>query len=197
VALDAPGVSLADNWRTLGMRGTGSNDVVLDGVFVPEAAVAVRRPSGRWHPLLYVVFSVAAPLVYSVYLGIAESARDIALRETRRRGPDVGAQMAVGEMENQLAATRMAVHQMIATAEAGDYGQETARAAVIGRTLAGRTAVRTVEKAIEVVGGAAFYRALGLERLFRDVQAARFHQLQERPETLLVGRLALGLDVNE
>jgi acyl-CoA dehydrogenase len=100
-------------------------------------------------------------------------------------------------MENQLAATRMAVHQMIATAEAGDYGQETARAAVIGRTLAGRTAVRTVEKAIEVVGGAAFYRALGLERLFRDVQAARFHQLQERPETLLVGRLALGLDVNE
>jgi acyl-CoA dehydrogenase len=197
VALDAPGVSLADNWRTLGMRGTGSNDVVLDGVFVPEAAVAVRRPSGRWHPLLYVVFSLAAPLVYSVYLGIAESARDIALRETRRRGPDVGAQMAVGEMENQLAATRMAVHQMIETAEAGDFGQETARGAVIGRTLAGRAAVRTVEKAIEVVGGAAFYRALGLERLFRDVQAARFHQLQERPETLLVGRLALGLDVNE
>jgi acyl-CoA dehydrogenase len=53
-----------------------------------------------------------------------------------------------------------------------------------------------VEKAKEVAGGAAFYRALGLERLFRDVQAARFHPLQEKPQAVFTGRFALGLDVN-
>jgi acyl-CoA dehydrogenase len=196
VALDAPGVSLVDNWRTLGMRGTGSNDVLLDGVFVPDAAVAVRRRPGRWDPVLYVIFSIAAPLVYSVYLGVAEAARDIAVREARRRGQDPGVQMAVGEMENELAAARMAVRQMADAAAADTLGLETARAAMIGRTLAGRAAIRATEKAVEVVGGAAFYRALGLERLFRDVQAARFHQLQEKPETVFVGRLAIGLDVN-
>src|SRR5213593_256461 len=39
IPLNAPGVKIQDNWRTLGMRGTGSHDTVLDGVLVPEAAV--------------------------------------------------------------------------------------------------------------------------------------------------------------
>jgi acyl-CoA dehydrogenase len=49
---------------------------------------------------------------------------------------------------------------------------------------------------MEVAGGAAFFRSLGLERLFRDIQGARYHPLQEKPQLLYSGRLALGLDVN-
>src|SRR5690606_3808699 len=48
--LDAPGVQIKDNWRALGMRGTGSNDVVLDGAFVADAAIAARRAPGKWSP---------------------------------------------------------------------------------------------------------------------------------------------------
>jgi acyl-CoA dehydrogenase len=66
----------------------------------------------------------------------------------------------------------------------------------MGRTIAGRAVIRTVEKAMEVVGGASFFRVLGLERLFRDVQGVRFHPLQEKPQQFYTGRLALGLDVN-
>jgi alkylation response protein AidB-like acyl-CoA dehydrogenase len=75
-------------------------------------------------------------------------------------------------------------------------GVQTTNQVLVGRTLAGRAAIRTVEKAMEVVGGASFFRALGLERLFRDVQGARFHPLQEKPQVIYSGRLALGLDVN-
>jgi acyl-CoA dehydrogenase len=85
---------------------------------------------------------------------------------------------------------------MIDTADAECLDLETTKAIVIGRTLAGRAVIRATEKAVEVVGGAAFYRALGLERLFRDVQAARFHPLQEKPQAIFTGRLALGFDVN-
>jgi alkylation response protein AidB-like acyl-CoA dehydrogenase len=196
VALDAPGVRLADNWRALGMRGTGSDDILLDGVFVPDAAVGVRRPPGRWTPVFFVVYSIAFPLVYSVYLGVAEAARDIAVREAGRRRHDPNVQTLVGEMENELAAARITVGHMIDTADAECLDLETTKAIVIGRTLAGRAVIRATEKAVEVVGGAAFYRALGLERLFRDVQAARFHPLQEKPQAIFTGRLALGLDVN-
>ena len=52
VPFSAEGVSVSDTWRTLGMRGTASNDVILEDVFVPEAAVALRRPQGVWHPFL-------------------------------------------------------------------------------------------------------------------------------------------------
>ena len=61
VSMSAPGVTVNDNWRTLGMRGSGSNDVLLDGVFVPESSVSLRRPQGKWHPFFNVVVTIAAP----------------------------------------------------------------------------------------------------------------------------------------
>jgi alkylation response protein AidB-like acyl-CoA dehydrogenase len=50
---------------------------------------------------------------------------------------------------------------------------------------------------MEVAGGSSFYRASGLERLFRDIQGARFHRPQERAQLRFSGRLALGLDLDE
>ena len=196
VPLDAPGVKILDTWRTLGMRGTGSHDIVLENVFVPDSAVGVRRPAGVWSPAFHTIYTIAFPLVYSVYVGVAEHARDLALREAARKAKDPNVQMLVGEMDNELATARMALRHMIDAAATDSIGAESTNAVLVGRTLAGRAAIRTVEKAMEVVGGASFFRALGLERLFRDVQAARYHPLQEKPQLLYSGRLALGLDVN-
>jgi alkylation response protein AidB-like acyl-CoA dehydrogenase len=196
VPLDAPGVKILDNWRTLGMRATGSNDVVLEDVFVPDAAVGARRRPGVWSPIFHATYTLAFPLVFSVYVGVAESARDLALREAARKAKDPSVQALVGEMENELATARMALRHMIDAAATTTMDAATTNEVLIGRTLAGRAAIRTVEKAMEVVGGASFFRALGLERLFRDVQGARFHPLHEKPQQLYTGRLALGLDVN-
>jgi acyl-CoA dehydrogenase len=102
----------------------------------------------------------------------------------------------VGEMENEIAAARLALGSMIANAGRPRFSTETTNVAMTARTLAARHAIRTVEKAMEVVGGASFFRSLGLERLFRDVQGARFHPLQEKPQLLYAARMALGLDVD-
>ena len=42
----ADGVSILPTWDTMGMRGTGSDTVVLDDVFVPDESVALIRPAG-------------------------------------------------------------------------------------------------------------------------------------------------------
>ena len=75
-------------------------------------------------------------------------------------------------------------------------GPETTNRAVIARTLAGQAAIRTVERAMEAAGGVSFYRGVGLERAFRDVQGARFHPLQKKAQLRYTGRLALGLDID-
>jgi acyl-CoA dehydrogenase len=62
--------------------------------------------------------------------------------------------------------------------------------------VAGPAAIRTVELAMEVAAGAGFYRDLGLERLFRDVQGARYHPVRGGAQLIYAGRAALGLDVN-
>ncbi|MGA0606423.1 acyl-CoA dehydrogenase family protein [Phenylobacterium sp. VNQ135] len=196
IPLKADGVRILDTWRTLGMRGTGSHDVELDGVFVPEAAVAVRRAAGKWHPVMHTVSLLAFPLIYAVYVGLAEAARDKALdlAVARKSSPDV--ELVIGEMETELAAARLALTDMLATAAAEEPGPIATSRIMIGRTLVGRAAIRTVEKAMEAAGGAGFYRKTGLERIFRDVQAARYHPLQEKAQSRLAARVALGLDID-
>ena len=196
VSLKAPGVSLMDTWHTLGMRGTGSHDIVLSDVFVPDAAIAGRRPQGPWHPLFHAISMIAFALIYSAYVGVAEGARATALTLARRKGEDEALLLLVGEMENAFATAEMALERMILLAETGTPGPDATSRAMIGRTLVGRAAIATVERAMEVAGGAAFYRATGLERAFRDIQGARFHPLQEKPQQRYTGRLALGWDID-
>ena len=43
--------------------------------------------------------------------------------------------------------------------------------------------------------GAAFYRDNGVERLFRDIQGARFHPMQQGPQATYAGKIALGQDI--
>jgi acyl-CoA dehydrogenase len=196
VPLDAPGVRILENWRTLGMRGTGSHDVVLENVFVPDAAIGVRRPQGKWHPLYHVIALIALPLIYAVYVGVAEAARDRALALARPRAQDPDVPMLVGEMETELASARIALRALVDFAACSKAGPEATNEIVIARTLAGRSAMRTVEKAMEVAGGGGFFRSAGLERLFRDVQGARYHPLQEKRQARYTGRLVLGLDID-
>jgi acyl-CoA dehydrogenase len=194
--LGADGVRRVDCWRALGMRATASGEVLLDDVLVPEAAVGVRRPAGKWHRLFHLIAMLALPLIYAVYVGIAEAGRDRALELAKGRGKvDPHLPYLVGEMENLLLGTRLAHADMLEAAK-GEPGPTTTSRVCQGRTLVGRGAIATLERAMEVAGGAAFLRAGGLERLFRDVQAARYHPLQEKPQTWLTGRLALGLAID-
>ena len=194
--LKGEGVSIVPTWQTMGMRGTGSDDVVFDGAFIPDAAIAGKRPQGQWHMLFHIISMIAFALIYSAYLGVAEGARNRALELARKRPQDPMLAQVVGEMENRLLAARLAHKRMVEIAETGTPGPETTSEAMACRTLVGQAAIDTVAKAMEVAGGAAFYRKVGLERSFRDVQAARFHPLQEKPQLDLTGRVALGWDID-
>lgn len=195
IPLRAEGVKVLDTWNTMGMRGTGSQDIELKDVFVPDAAVTVRRPSGKWHPLMHMVSMIAFPLIYSVYVGLAEAARDKAVALAARKSSDDLTQI-VGEMDTELAAARLALADMVACAADGEPGAEVTSRIFTGRTLVARSVLRTVEKAMEAAGGVGFYRKAELERIWRDVQAARYHPLQEKAQARLAGRVALGLPVD-
>lgn len=197
VPIAADGVTVLDNWRTLGMRATGSNDVLLDNVFVPEAAISLRRPKGRWHTFFNVVVTVALPLVMSVYVGIAEAAATLATGIASKKSQlDPNLPYLLGEMNTMLVTAQLAVQNMVDLCD--DYGFEptvhTANAVLTRKTIVANTCIQTVEKAFEVVGGGAFFRSLGLERLLRDAHGAQFHPLQEKRQHLFTGRVALGLD---
>ena len=97
---------------------------MLENVFVPDAAIAARRKPDVWHPLLHLVVDDRIPDRLFSIPGIAETARDIAVAEangsgvTRRRD-------GRGELETELAATRMACDAWWTFAESATPGPET------------------------------------------------------------------------
>jgi indole-3-acetate monooxygenase len=194
VPMNSPKVKVLDTWRTLGMRSTGSHDVMIDGHVVPDAAVSLSRKAGEWHPLFQVIATIAFPLVYSVYLGVAESARDIALDLARHKRSHHALELA-GRMDTELAGARLACDFMLDAIRKSAPSAQTVNQVMTGKALVTRHAVATVELAMELAGGAGFYRAAGLERCFRDIQAARYHPLQSGPQAEYAGAMAMGLPV--
>jgi acyl-CoA dehydrogenase len=146
---------------------------------------------------MHVVAKVALPIVYAVYTGIAEAARDLALKLADKRKDERETQIMAGAMENELLATQLALGCLIDIGMNAQPGVETTSRVAAARTLAARHAIATVECAFELAGGAAFFRKAGFERLFRDVQAARFHPVREMTQKAMTGRLAFGLGIDE
>jgi alkylation response protein AidB-like acyl-CoA dehydrogenase len=195
VPMSSPHVKVLDTWRALGMRATGSHDVLIEGHVVPEAAVAVRRKAGEWHPLFHIIATIAFPLVYSVYVGVAESARDLAVALARRKQPSRHTVDLAGRMETELGGARLALEHMLAAVRLNAPSASTVNQVMTGKALATRHAIAAVEYAMEMAGGVGFYRSAGLERKFRDIQAARYHPLQSGPQAEYAGAMALGLPV--
>jgi alkylation response protein AidB-like acyl-CoA dehydrogenase len=198
VPVRADGVSVLDNWDTLGMRGTASNDVVLEDVLVPEDKVLANRPYGVVDPALQVIVSIAMPIIAAVYLGVAEAAYEAALEVAKGKGDDPLVHRQIGLMAHRLRVASWALDG--ACAEIGDDPAPSLEAFHTANTAKREIALAGVEVcdlAMDVGGGPAFFRGSVIERCYRDIRAAKFHPLN--PERTLVhgGRLALGLPAEE
>jgi alkylation response protein AidB-like acyl-CoA dehydrogenase len=192
--MNAEGVTVLNDWSALGMRGTASHTVQLENVFVPDAAIALRRPRGVYHPVWNVVLTVAMPLIMSVYVGIAQKAAALSINHMRRKKtakPQVP--YLIGEMNNDLVAAEIQLDDMLRIANNYDFEpiDQNGHDILTRKTNVANAAIRVVTKAMEIVGGEGFYRGFGLERLFRDVQAARYHPLPESDQVRFSGEYLL------
>jgi len=196
VPMNSAGVTVLDNWSAMGMRASGSNDVLLDGVYVPDSAVSLRRPKGKWHPIFNMLITVASPIVMSAYLGVAEAAHDVALQRLQSKRNDPEVWYLLGELENALVTAGLAVQGMVELC--ADYAftpdVATVNAVLIRKTIAAQALITVVEKALEAVGGTGLLRSMGLERLLRDIHGAQFHPLPAKRQHRFTGRVAFGLD---
>ena len=194
IPFSSAGITRHSNWNTLGMRATGSNDVTLDKVFVPDSAIVARRPAGEWHPMWNVILPTAMPLIMSAYVGLADAAVDMA-RQTAAKRPDELAPV-LGEMLNQHTLAVLALEDMIRINANHGFtpSVEIAGEILTRKTLAATAAQKTVELGAEIIGGAGFFKGHPMERIQRDVKACHFHPLPYRRQQQFTGKISLGLD---
>jgi acyl-CoA dehydrogenase len=194
IPVKSEGIRIENTWNTLGMRGTGSNDVIMEQVFVPEFSIIARRAAGAWHPMWGVILPSALPLISAVYVGLAERASELAVEAAKFRQAELAG--PVGEMLNALTAARIALDDMLRIND--DHGFEptldNADAILTRKALVAEAIRKTVELAAELVGGPGFFRGHPIERIVRDVRAMHYHPLPVRRQQQFSGRIALGFD---
>jgi acyl-CoA dehydrogenase len=196
VPVSADGVEVLDNWDTLGMRGSGSNDVEMTDVFVPDERVTANRPYGVMDPPIQVIASIAMPIISAVYLGVAEAAYNEAVRLVTGtpRADDPLVQRQVGLMADRLRVMAWALDG--ACAAVGDDPAPSMQ--LVADVLAAKReialgGIEVCDIAMEVAGGAAFFKGSIIERCYRDVRGAKFHPLTPELTLTHAGQVALGL----
>ncbi|WP_373086601.1 acyl-CoA dehydrogenase family protein [Sneathiella sp.] len=170
------GLTVENTWDAMGMRGTASDNLILDDVFVPdEDIIGMHNPNGYYQSRLAGSFLVGRA---AVYLGIADAAFLYLvqyLREKVKSGDDPIMQYRIGQLEierQQSAAIlyRAAWVWQEAIAGRGDM-TECATYAALSHTAVSETALRITNEALELCGGRGMLKNSPLERYHRDVRA--------------------------
>jgi len=203
LARPVEGMEVKDGWDTMGMRGTLSNDWTMRDVFVPEDAVFHSYPVGHFDSvLLRMTWSWAMPAFGAVYLGIAGGAMAYAREQVLARGRegDPAVQAAFAEMEILLETARAVLWRHTDEVISGDLFegftvQEGMARTMLTKHVPCNNAIRIVDLALEVVGGAGYFRRSPLERMYRDVRAGVIMPYNNPEARSLFGRNALGIEI--
>jgi alkylation response protein AidB-like acyl-CoA dehydrogenase len=210
VPVDTPGVIVHDDWDALGMRASGSHSVSFDGVELPEPVLRGGFPLGHATP--FMERNLVAGLFHaSASLGIAEAAQQHALRAiAARRGgtDDARTRTLAAESAIELAVCRAALargaglideHEVEHPDSHGSDEELTAlfTEAQAVKTFVNEASARLVDRALALVGGAAFRSGHPIARAYRDVRAGAFmNPLASGRAYELIGQVALGLRVS-
>jgi alkylation response protein AidB-like acyl-CoA dehydrogenase len=183
VAKDDPGVTLHDNWDTMGMRATISWSLVLENVFIPWERV-MGQP-GDWVQNDPRTFTLA---YVGNHLGTAQGVFDFILEYLKQRPfltNDDTIMYTVGEMDSALQATRTSMCYAAWLWELGRY-DEGELAGMRALHTSKQAALMITSKAFDVVGARAAFRGLPIERAFRDARTFSLHFRESALLRLLV-----------
>ncbi len=195
VEAHAPGIEIRPTWSATGMRASRSDDVLLTDVHVASDRVLGLQTAGtgQHNP------QGPGTSIPSIYLGIAEAARDWLVGYLHHRIPsNLGHplielprfQDALGEIELRLTNARELLWALSAQADAGRaIPRDTAWSA---KTLANRTAIWAVEQTVSLIGNPGLSTDNPLERHLRDVLCSRVHFPQHDTVARALGATATG-----
>jgi 3-hydroxy-9,10-secoandrosta-1,3,5(10)-triene-9,17-dione monooxygenase len=210
--------TIDDNWHTMALKATGSKDVILDGVFVPEHRThkmsdgfRCDNPGNAHHeaPLYRLPFGqVFVRSVSTTSIGIAKGAlafyrqvtsTKVGAADGNRASKDPSSQMACARAASTIDQLELVLHrnmaQLMADAASGKRTDIDTRVAYRWDSSEAVTkAVAVVDELFALCGARALFLSSPMHRYFSDVHGARAHYAN-RPDASgrNFGRVQLGM----
>ena len=213
--IDRPGVKIMNNWDGLGMRASGSHDVVFTDYFVSDEEFDDTGKYGEFNAPFLALGTNSSMGLSSIFLGIAETAPELAISAINRRDGSLYPmnQTTIAENEIDLAAARGILsrgaqyydefYQTGVEFPVGeiDNSPETAfkmiKNGACTKKFVMETAATIVDRCVTLYGGGAYVSDNPMAKLYRDVRAGQFMQPWARNQAIeIIGKVALDLDPN-
>ncbi|OUM01306.1 acyl-CoA dehydrogenase family protein [Variovorax sp. JS1663] len=208
VPRSAAGIRVVASWDHLGLRASGSHEVLFEDVAIPlDHAVDLRAPAD-WAPDAGSQTDIDAHatqqawtvvLLGTLYDAVARAARDWLLGFLNRRAPSsLGSSLAalprvqehLGEIEALLRGNRVLLDDAAAQVDAG-HAPAASDSGLLKYSVTSN-AIRAVELALQLTGNHGLARQNPLERHYRDVLCSRIHTPQNDAILVAAGKAALG-----
>jgi alkylation response protein AidB-like acyl-CoA dehydrogenase len=181
-----PGVGNAQKLDKLGLRGSETNELVLQDARVPASNLLSREGEGL--KVALGALTAGRVGIAACALGVARSAFD-ALRAGAVAAPTDGNRHAVAQAFTTLSAARALVENAAAEKDAGRPYVEAASAA---KLFASHAAVEIANRAVDVGGPAGVRTGSAPERLLRDARVFPIVEGTTEIQELILGRTLVG-----
>jgi alkylation response protein AidB-like acyl-CoA dehydrogenase len=207
-----PGLSQGQKFRKYGIRASHTAEVVLDGVRVPgrcliggkdrldERLARVREGGSSGEQGAMKTFERSRPSVAAMAVGIGRAAVEYATQYARDRvqfGRPIGQNQAIAfmlaDMQASVDAARLLTWRAAWMARNGlpfDHAEGS-----MCKLVAGETAVRVTDQAMQILGGNGYTREFPVERWHRDAKIFTIFEGTSEIQRMIIGRAVTGLDV--
>jgi 3-hydroxy-9,10-secoandrosta-1,3,5(10)-triene-9,17-dione monooxygenase len=213
---------IEDVWDTIGLRGTGSNDIIVDDAFVPDHRTLSFIDTGRCvcpgqevntAPLYKLPFAMVFSNSISVpVVGMATGAYEAYVGWTKERvrastggkaSDDSFNQLRIAEaaskIDNAIYSIERNIDEAMSLVTAGEKIPMPLRVrARRDQVNATGSAIVAVDRLFESAGGRALKTGTPIQRFWRDAHAGRVHAINDPEKAqVMFGQFELGLKVQD
>jgi alkylation response protein AidB-like acyl-CoA dehydrogenase len=193
VEADTPGFAVGRLEHKLGIRGSTTGELLLDGCRVPAANRLGAE--GEGFRLALRVLDRSRPGIAAQALGLAQGATDYALDYARTREtmgkPIAEHQLIAGmlaDMETKCEAARGLLYKVGRMIDEGDTGAELTKLSAMAKLYCTDVAMDVTTDAVQILGGYGYISEFPVERMMRDAKITQIYEGTNQIQRIVIAR---------
>ena len=193
VPKDTPGFSVGKKENKMGIRPSNTTELVLQDVVIPESYRVGRE--GEGFRIAMNTLDSARPFVGAVSVGIAQAARDYAVKYAKERRqfgqPIASFQMVQGMLADMAMKVETARLMVQKACWMRDQGMEFSKEAAMAKCYAADTAMQVTTDAVQVMGGYGYTKEYPVEKMMRDAKIMQIYEGTNQIQRLVIANKLL------
>jgi alkylation response protein AidB-like acyl-CoA dehydrogenase len=192
---DDPGFKLGKVEHKMGIRGSPTNEVILDNCRIPADRLIGQE--GQGFPIAMKTLDKSRPGVAAQALGIAQGALDFAAKYLKERvafgkplSKQQGLQWMIADMELETQAARLLLYEAARKCDEG--APDVTHWGALCKLKCGDVAMSVTTDAVQLLGGYGYMTEFPVERMMRDAKITQIYEGTQQIQRIVISRALLG-----